>query len=398
MRVQLWTCVVGVLGATRLASAQSAITPFDMQFVYWVSADGSAVAGRYGVAARWTLALGVQPLAFQGNGVAYCSSTDGAVIVGEHNKLPFRWTQATGMVLLPLPTGGVPVTPTGARGVSGDGTIVAGSTYMPSPISRAFGTIWTNGVPMMLTPQWPGNTELLGISRNGVAVIGTTGGRGFYWTAAGGFVQIPPMPEQQPGNPGRVAPYAINPDGTIIVGAREPAPLAGWVPFRWRVGQAVENLPKLPEYFHCVARGVSDDGRTIVGYGVDSSQPEDRAFIWKEGRGTMALTDYLAEVGVNVPAGTRLFNAYGLSASGLVIAGTGVINNLGPSYRVELPCPANCDGSTAPPVLNVTDFICFLNKYAAGNSSANCDASTTPPTLNIADFVCFQTQFAAGCA
>ena len=29
-------------------------------------------------------------------------------------------------------------------------------------------------------------------------------------------------------------------------------------------------------------------------------------------------------------------------------------------------CYANCDGSTAAPVLNVNDFTCFLNRYAAG--------------------------------
>jgi len=28
---------------------------------------------------------------------------------------------------------------------------------------------------------------------------------------------------------------------------------------------------------------------------------------------------------------------------------------------------------------------------------ANCDGSTTPPVLNVSDFICFQSQFAAGC-
>ncbi len=31
-----------------------------------------------------------------------------------------------------------------------------------------------------------------------------------------------------------------------------------------------------------------------------------------------------------------------------------------------LPCYANCDGSTTSPVLNVLDFACFINKFAAG--------------------------------
>jgi hypothetical protein len=60
-------------------------------------------------------------------------------------------------------------------------------------------------------------------------------------------------------------------------------------------------------------------------------------------------------------------------------------------------CYANCDGSTAAPMLNVNDFICFQSKFAAGDSYANCDSSTSAPVLNVNDFICFQTKFAAGC-
>ncbi|MFN0132640.1 MAG: GC-type dockerin domain-anchored protein [Phycisphaerales bacterium] len=60
-------------------------------------------------------------------------------------------------------------------------------------------------------------------------------------------------------------------------------------------------------------------------------------------------------------------------------------------------CYANCDGSTAAPTLNIADFICFQNQFAAAHPSANCDASTTPPTLNVADFICFLNHFGAGC-
>ncbi len=60
-------------------------------------------------------------------------------------------------------------------------------------------------------------------------------------------------------------------------------------------------------------------------------------------------------------------------------------------------CYPNCDGSTTPPILSVNDFICFLSRFAAGDSYANCDLSTTPPALNVRDFICFLNQFAAGC-
>ena len=61
-------------------------------------------------------------------------------------------------------------------------------------------------------------------------------------------------------------------------------------------------------------------------------------------------------------------------------------------------CYVNCDGSTTPPVLNIADFVCFQQAFAASDPYANCDGSTSPPILNIADFVCFQQRFAAGCS
>jgi hypothetical protein len=64
---------------------------------------------------------------------------------------------------------------------------------------------------------------------------------------------------------------------------------------------------------------------------------------------------------------------------------------------VQGVCYANCDGSTAAPVLNVNDFTCFLNRFAAGDPYANCDGSTAAPVLNVNDFTCFMNQFAVGC-
>jgi hypothetical protein len=60
-------------------------------------------------------------------------------------------------------------------------------------------------------------------------------------------------------------------------------------------------------------------------------------------------------------------------------------------------CYANCDASTQAPVLNVADFTCFLNRFAAGESYANCDNSTEVPVLNVADFTCYLNAFATGC-
>ncbi len=65
---------------------------------------------------------------------------------------------------------------------------------------------------------------------------------------------------------------------------------------------------------------------------------------------------------------------------------------------VAVGCYVNCDASSTAPRLNVLDFSCFLNRFAAGDPYANCDASTTAPVLNVLDFSCFLNKFAAGCS
>jgi hypothetical protein len=66
-------------------------------------------------------------------------------------------------------------------------------------------------------------------------------------------------------------------------------------------------------------------------------------------------------------------------------------------------CYANCDNSTAPPILNVNDFVCFMNRFAAQDvyypfrdPYANCDQDY-PATYTIVDFQCFINRFAVGC-
>jgi hypothetical protein len=93
--------------------------------------------------------------------------------------------------------------------------------------------------------------------------------------------------------------------------------------------------------------------------------------------------------------------ALGVFNNELVVGGSFTATSRGASrYWARLGCPAcypNCDSSTTPPILNVADFSCFLNRFAAGESYANCDGSTIPPVLNVADFSCFLNAFAAGC-
>ncbi len=85
--------------------------------------------------------------------------------------------------------------------------------------------------------------------------------------------------------------------------------------------------------------------------------------------------------------GDFLFSTFGGGSHVLVVRG----------FTPPPPCYANCDGTLNPPYLNVNDFGCFLNRYAAGDPWANCDGSTSVPTLNVNDFQCFLNKYAAGC-
>jgi hypothetical protein len=145
-----------------------------------------------------------------------------------------------------------------------------------------------------------------------------------------------------------------------------------------------------------------DDGSGAALYagaaqGMNGASPAVHFFKWN---GTAWSTPYA--VG---PAATAAVNAMTVAAAAtpslwvggsfLSVAGVGSVNVA--ELRACAPCYANCDGSTAAPVLNIADFVCFQQRFAAGDSYANCDGSTTPPVLNIGDFVCFGQRFAAGC-
>jgi glucose/arabinose dehydrogenase len=98
---------------------------------------------------------------------------------------------------------------------------------------------------------------------------------------------------------------------------------------------------------------------------------------------------------LNPPGGPAIstVSSFGEDANGELYI-TSLAGNL---FRLVPTCYANCDSSTTAPVLNVADFTCFLQRFAASDCFANCDNSTEPPRLNVADFTCFLQRFAAGC-
>ncbi len=112
-----------------------------------------------------------------------------------------------------------------------------------------------------------------------------------------------------------------------------------------------------------------------------------------------ALTDGGRVSGTHSPSLTITQAAFpdGGSYDVLVSGACGSVASSSVGIAVVRECYANCDLSTTPPILNVNDFVCFLNAFAARDPYANCDQSSIPPILNVNDFICFQVKFAQGC-
>lgn len=66
--------------------------------------------------------------------------------------------------------------------------------------------------------------------------------------------------------------------------------------------------------------------------------------------------------------------------------------------EVTSECYADCDTSTGVGVLDIFDFLCFQNLFAAADPYAcDCDTSTGPGVCDVFDFLCYQGRYAAGC-
>ena len=189
---------------------------------------------------------------------------------------------------------------------------------------------------------------------------------------------------------------AANSDGSRIMVAGDAAGLYQIAtPTNWAPGFGVRPFSQRP----CIGSEVNLGG---LAFGV----PQPVTFQWY--RDGVALTDGPTPWGSTISGSTtfgltisnaREQDAWG-GTSGQYDYSCRATNSCGTteSWSASLSiCYANCDCSTISPVLNVNDFQCFLNKYAAGDPIANCDASTVVPVLNVNDFQCFLNKYAAGC-
>ncbi len=289
-----WNASEGMVGLGDLPGTSAG---FFSSSALGVSADGSTIVGvGKGVSAsplffpaqnafRWTAAEGMVQI---GTKVATSVSADGSVVVGykglfqNFDDEAFRWTAETGMeIIAPLRSF--------AEATSADGSVVVG---------------WTN-----LTGE---------VSLNNVSPFRWTENEGFTVLQGGGFMQA----------------TAISADGSVIVGENRSGNVFGTPrAVRWDQEDSIHLLG-----LNGIALDVSGDGSVIVGYDTG-----DAAFIWDALNGHRSLLSLLEDDHGLDLTGWTLTAATGVSNDGLTIVGSGVNpDGLTEGWIAVIPEPGTC--------------------------------------------------------
>ncbi len=250
-----------------------------------VTGDGAKIAGFIGLqAVRWdpgkVVPLGMLPGATFSS--AFGLSSDGSVVVGSSGNAPndaanfaFRWTAETGIVglesLASFPN-------SSANGVSGDGSTIVG--YIRNPATDQIRAVrWTDEglFSLGILPGLGGNGTAFSISADGSTVVG--------WSGSGAKYQA----------------------------------------FRWTENEGMRGLGYLPGFNYSVGWASSYGGTAIVGHASTSNltQTPGGAFLWTPSTGMLSLQQLLTSRGV-LPDGWQLTVASGISFDGSTIVGYGV--------------------------------------------------------------------------
>ena len=277
-------------------------------------------------AVLWDTANGIQGLGDLAGGPFSSSaqdvSSDGLTIVGFGRSTSgpeaFHWTSAGGIQGLgDLPGGGFS---SAARSVSADGTTIVGRG---TSIFGLEAFRWQDGTGLQGLGDLPGGqffSDAYGVSNDGNVVAGrsesASGNEAFVWDPVGGMQGLGDLP----GGNGFSEARGISGDGTTVVGYSDS--IFGLQAFRWTAAGGMDGLGDLAggTYFS-QALDASEDGSTIVGFSTGTFG--DEAFIWDAENGMRSLRVHLISLGVDL-TGWWLLEALAISDDGRTVVGFGI--------------------------------------------------------------------------
>ena len=283
-----------------------------------VSRDGLTVAGEGSSVFRWKKYEGLEFLDFDGRPQGI--SDDGSVIVGSIGARLFRWSESGGFENLGTIGWGE------YADVSADGSVISAIITNPIGFNEAIrlDPDGITGLGYIRNDDYIMNwSKASGISADGSVIVGFGNGGGmaeaWRWTKSGGIQGL--------GGLGRSAynghAFDVSTDGSIIVGDESDQA------FIWTEDTGMTGLGKISESRRerSCASAVSADGSVVVGLSWGFSGYE--AFIWEEEIGMLSLNEVLCDNGFDLD-GFMLVRANGVSDDGRTIAGKGVNKERGP--------------------------------------------------------------------
>ncbi len=294
---------------------------------------------------RWTrgtgmVSVGVLPSRSSGS-QANAVSADGSVIVGRSFSASefeaFRWTQNAGMTGLGDITGG-PFN-SSALAASGDGSVVVGLGTRREGATEPFRWSATTGMVGLGHFRGGAFAAATDVSYDGMTVIGfdigPNGGEAFRWTKKSGHVGLGHL-----FGGGRLSSaHAVTPDGSSAVGSRDS--FQGNQAFLWTETAGMIGLGDLPggAYFSS-AEDISADGNTVVGRSSTGMGGfGEEAFIWDPDRGVRNLRELLInDFGADLSQ-WLLVDAFGISDDGRTIVGWGFHNGFDEAWMARIPEP-----------------------------------------------------------
>lgn len=291
-----WSADTGMVGLGFLDG------PNGNSWAQGVSADGSVVVGADFTsdmrAFRWTLQGGIEEIA--GGRNAFGASADGSVVAGiarGRPSRPYRWTEQDGLERFDLQSGYE-----GGYGhaISDDGsTIIVGQDYRDPQRGRIQHVFrWTRQGGMQNLGQIPGHPFhswylATDVSPDGSVVVGygsayNRPSEAFRWTEETGMAGLGFLPGSSTDTTGA---EAVSADGSIVVGS-----VGNWWDsedtqhaFIWNADDGMQRLQdvliddyalgaELSGWTLTSARGVSADGQTIMGGGIN---PDGNHEAWR---------------------------------------------------------------------------------------------------------------------
>jgi probable HAF family extracellular repeat protein len=209
---------------------------------------------------------------------------------------------------------------------------------------------------MRLLGELPGGESYSlakGINASGSVVVGISGSasgpEAFRWTVAG-MQGLGDLPGRDFSSEAR----AVSADGLVVVG--ESMSYDWWEAFRWTSATGMQPLGSLSTtVVESSAHAVSGDGSIVVGDSA-SVNASGEAFIWDEAHGMRSLKQVLVvEYGLDL-SGWSLFDATGISLDGKTIVGAGLNpSGLHEGWIASVPEPAT--GVTLATAIGVASLL-----------------------------------------